>query len=246
MKKSATTTNYLTGLCEENCKEMAEKFIEEHEGLLHKISWSIYEKSKAYSVTADEEDVFVDCVIAVYDVFRTFAEHGVSVKTNEISFIAQAVRFRTLETLWDFHKGCSMNYSTMRTKRKKTGEIPVEIRPYYGGLMSSSGLGFYKFDLEDMYDVQEAVKALTTGKTPEQTYIEKEELEALPKACEKLSKNETLVIETIYNKGLSLAEAGKELGLTKSSMFFTERKALTKMREEYDLIVNINGRFSQK
>ena len=61
------------------CKEMAEKFIEEHEVLLHKISWSIYEKCKAYSVTADEEDVFVDCVIAVYDVFRTFTEHGVSV-----------------------------------------------------------------------------------------------------------------------------------------------------------------------
>lgn len=245
MEKSATAS-YLTGLCEENCKERAERFIEENKKFLHKISWSIYEKSKAYSVTAEEEDVFVDCVIAVYDVFKTFAEHGVSVKNSEVSYIAQAVRFRTLESVWDFHKGCSMAFVTMKQKRRKTGEVPVEIRPYYGGLMSSSGLGFNKFELEDMYDVQEAIKALTADKTPEQAYIEKEEIDTLPKACERLSKRETLVIETIYNKGLSLAEAGKELGLTKSFMFFTERKALTKMREEYDLIVNINGRFSQK
>lgn len=245
MKKSATTS-YLTGLCEENCKEMAERFIEEHEELLHKISWNIYEKSKAYSITADKEDVFVDCVIAVYDIFENFAEHGVSVKNNEVSFIAQAVRFRTLESVWEFHKGASMPYATMKQKRHKTGEVPVEIRPYYGGLMSASGLGFNKFEIEDMYDVQEALKVLTADKTPEQTYIEKEELQTLPKACEKLNKTETLVIETIYNNGLSLAEAGKELGLTKSATFFAEKKALAKIREEYDLIVNINGRFSQK
>lgn len=246
MKKSATTS-YLTGLCEENCKEMAERFIEEHEELLHKISWNIYEKSKAYSITADKEDVFVDCVIAVYDIFENFAEHDVSVKNNEVSFIIQAVRFRTLESVWEFHKGASMPYATMKQKRHKTGEVPVEIRPYYGGLMSSFGSkSAHRFELEDMYAVQETLKALTAGKTPEQTYIEKEELQTLPKACEKLSKTETLVIETIYNNGLSLAEAGKELGLTKSATFFAEKKALAKMREEYDLIANINGRFSQK
>ena len=246
MEKS-TTISYLTGLCEENHKERAERFIEENEKVLHKISWSIYEKSKAYSITAEEEDVFIDCVIATYDVFKSFAEHGVSVKNSEVSYIAQAVRFRTLESIWDFHKGCSMAFVTMKQKRRKTGEVPVEIRPYYGGLMSSFGSkSAHQFELEDMYDVQETLKALTAGKTPEQAYIEKEEIDTLPKACERLSKRETLVIETIYNKGLSLAEAGKELGLTKSSTFFTERQALMKIREEYDLIVNINGRFSQK
>lgn len=227
-------TKYLENYRKVPSNNVPKTFIEENMGLLHKIAHCIFGKN---NTSANYDDVLTDCVIAVYDAFEYSLSVDITKIKNETAWIAQAVKFRTLQTLWDFHRGPSMNYSTMRSKRAQTGESPIDIYPV--SLSQSLSDDDVAATLEDFIAIDHTM-------SPEDIALSKEMQKKMMEALSSLSDNEITVINCIYagKEQKSLSEASKELGKTKSSTFFAEKKALDKIRDELNLSSNSYGRYT--
>lgn len=211
-------------------REGAERFIEENEGLLKILARDIFEQ---HVTAADYDDVYADCILAVYTVF----ERGVCASSNETAYIAQAVKNIAKQTLWDFHRGASMSYNTMRAKRRKTGEIPVEVHPYRSGDLSNFGLELNE-DLLKSYKRQTDDEYWTS---PEDVCIHRDDKERLVKAKECLNKDESFIIDLFYSdsdKKVSLDKASEQCGMARSTLYFQKQRAIKKMRVYFDIKVN--------
>ena len=132
-----------------------------------------------------------------------------------------------------------MNYSTMRSKRAQTGESPIDVYPV--SLSQSLSDDDAAATLEDFVAIDKTM-------SPEDITLSKEIQKKMMEALSSLSDNEITVINCIYagKEQKSLSEASKELGKTKSSTFFTEKKALDKIRDELNLSSNSYGRYVTK
>ena len=228
-------TKYLETYRRTCSNDVPKNFIEENMGLLHKVAHGIFGKN---NTSANYDDVLTDCVIAVYDAFEYSLSIDISSIGNETAWIAQTVKFRTLQSLWDFHRGPSMSYNTMRAKRSKTGESPIDVYPVSLSQSLSSG--------DDASSTLEDFVAVDDTMSPEDIALSKEMQRKMMDALSSLNDNEITVISCIYagKEQKSLSEASKELGKTKSSTFFTEKKALDKIRDELNLSSNSYGRYT--
>lgn len=217
-------------------KAVPSNFIEENTGLLHTIARVIFAKNVTM---ADYDDIYMDCVLAVYDVFEGSLKADLSSIKNEVSYIAQAVHFIALKTLWDFHRGASISYNTMKANRRNGNffEDAVSLSAPAGG---DSGDG----DAKDSIELHIASQNMS----PEDVYIQKEMLEQIKVALSALEGCEREAIVTIYlgNDKNSLDKASEILNRPRSTVNFQKERGMKQIRHSLGLDRNEAGRYFVK
>lgn len=194
--------------------------ITENEKLLKAIAQTLYEP---FSKTiADYMDVYQEVCIAVYDILKEYESSNIGNCGKETRYFFSAVRYCTMRNL-------NKNYSYSGFKMSNTLRLKltkgIDSNPFVS--MSLNELNGEDDSPRENFFYMPASKELS----PEDAYVEKEELEEIKTAMSNLSDEEKYVMMLTCFNGLTVRAAANVMDVSKSKVQNTKAKAVRNIQK---------------
>lgn len=194
--------------------------ITENEKLIKAIAQTLYEPFS--KTVAEYMDVYQEVCIAIYDILKEYESSNIGNDRKETQYFFSAVRYCAMRSL-------NKNYSYSGFKMSNTLRLKltkgIDSNPFVS--MSLNELNGEDDSPRENFFYMPSSKELS----PEDTYIEKEELEEIKAAMSNLPDEEKYVMMLTCFDGLTVRAAAKVMDVSKSKVQNTKTKAVRNIQK---------------